>query len=35
MKIELSQEKVFKKINFLLQLKGMSITDWVNAASYD
>ena len=32
--IEMSMEKVFKKICFLLNLKGMTITDWVNSVPY-
>lgn len=27
--------RVFKKINFLLSLKGLSIEDWVNATNYE
>lgn len=26
---------MFKKINFHLHLKGMTITDWINSVSYD
>jgi hypothetical protein len=33
--IELSQKKIFKKINFMLQMKGMSIVDWLNATEYE
>ena len=31
---ETSMERVFKKICFLLNLKGMTITDWVNSVPY-
>ncbi len=33
--IELSLAKVLKKINFMLELKGMNIGDWINAVEYE
>lgn len=32
--VETSMERVFKKISFLLNLKGMTITDWINSGPY-
>lgn len=32
--VELNISRVLKKINFLLSLKGMTITDWVNSCDY-
>jgi hypothetical protein len=32
--IELSIGRVIKKIDFMLELKGMSIMDWINTVNY-
>jgi hypothetical protein len=33
--LELSIGRVLKKINFLLEVKGMTISDWLRAYPYD